>query len=272
VQPSDETLVVLWLSAAAVTLWSLLPAVLNALGLTFWQSYIEEDPAALDPTSDDAEYQELFGQLCRLEFQPIGRRTTTCWLFLHHWHKSFMSRVFAARQGDAIALTYKLRAWDQWRFCFVTAFSDGAIVETANQMESFRIDEPDHFRWGLATPDRALLLERHRAVCQVFAVEGSRSIARLHAERVNECILHHNSRYHRMHHRWTGLKLMATSFCLLGLGLPFVLWFGGAASYLLPVSIIAWGLLWRVVNAQLFRMAAGSFRAEDTRSQNQPAS
>src|SRR5262249_38400928 len=154
--------------------WMLLPALLNALGLSFQQNSIEEDPSALAPLGDDAEYDELFAQLRRLGFEPFGTRTTTCWLFVHHWCRTFRSRVFLARQGDAIALTYKLWPWYRGRLCFVTAFSDGAIVETANQMESFRIEGPDHVRWGLATPDRALLLERHRAVCRDFAAKGSR--------------------------------------------------------------------------------------------------
>jgi hypothetical protein len=272
VQPTYETLAVLWLGAGAVALWVLLPAVLNALGLTFRQSYIGEDRAALEPVGDDAEYEEVFAQLRRLGFEPIGKRTTTCWFFLHHWYRTFRSRVFAARQGDAIALTYKLRAWDQWRLCFVTAFSDGAIVETANQMASFRIDEPDHLRWGVPTPDRALLLERHRAVCREFAAEGSRSVTVLPAEQVNEHIDHHESQYHRKRHRWTGLNSLSTSLWLLGAGLLLVRGFGGTAPCLLPVSIIAWGFLRPAVHAYLFRVAAASFRAEDSRyHKNLPA-
>jgi hypothetical protein len=267
VQLADETLAVLWLGAGTVALWTLLPAVLNALGLTFRQSSIEEDPAALEPAGDDAEYEELFAQLRRLGFEPVGTRTTTCWFFLHHWYRTFPSRVFAARQGDAIALTYKLRAWDPWRLCFVTAFSDGAIVETANQMASFLIDEPDHLRWGLPTPDRALLLERHREVCRKFAAEGSRRVAVLPAEAVNQHISHHQSRYHRRRHRWAGLNSVSASLGLLGAGLLVVREFGDTAPYLLPVSIIAWGFLRPALHAHFFRVAADSFRAADARCQ-----
>ena len=153
----------------------------------------------------------LLFALRRNGFEPVGPRRTTCWFFLHHWYKTFQSRVFAARQGDGIALAYRLRAWDRWRLCFVTAFSDGAIVETANQMESFRIDEPDHLRWGLATPDRGLLLERHREACRDFAGAGSRSVALLPAEEVSRLNRHHESRHHRKSHRWTGLKSVGTS-------------------------------------------------------------
>ena len=137
-QLTNEALAVLWLGAGAVAVWMLLPAVLNALGLTLRRSVIEDNPADVEPAGDDADYEDLVGQLRRLGFEPVGRRTTTCWLFLHHWYRKFESRVFAARQGDCIALTYNLRPWDPWRLCFVTAFSDGAIVETANQMASFR--------------------------------------------------------------------------------------------------------------------------------------
>jgi hypothetical protein len=270
-QLTDETLTVLWLGAGAVALWMLLPAVLNALGLTLRRSVIEDNPSAVEPTGDDAEYEDLVGQLRRLGFEPVGRRTTTCWLFLHHWYRKFESRVFAAREGDCIALTYKLRTWDPWRLCFVTAFSDGAIVETANQMASFRIDEPEHRRWGLATPDRGLLLERHRAVCREFAAQGSRTVAVLPAEQVNRCSQHQESRYHRRRHRWTGLKTMSTSLWCLGLGLVLIRRLGGNAPYLYPVSILAWGLLWPAVHASLFRAAAGAFRAEDARQPNQPA-
>src|SRR5205807_5184085 len=160
------------------------------------------------------------------------RRRTTCWFFLPHWYRNFRSRVFAARQGDCIALAYQLRAWDPWRLCFVTAFSDGAIVETANQMESFRIDEPDHLRWGLATPDRGLLLERHREVCRDFAGAGSRGVARLPAEEVSRLNRHHESRHHRKCHRWTGLKVMSSGLWLLGIAFLLVRRFGETTPYL----------------------------------------
>jgi len=272
VHPTNESLLVLWLGAAAVALWTMLPAVLNALGLTFRQSSIEEDPSALEPVGDDAEYDELFAQLRRLGFEPVGKRTTSVWLFLHHWNRTFRSRVFAARQGDAIALTYKLRDWDPWRLCFVTAFSDGAIVQTANQMENFRIDEPDHLRWGLATPDRAVLLERHRAVCREFAAKGSRSVAVLPAEQVNQLIGHHESRFHRKRHRWNGLNSVSTPLFLLCAALAVVYRFSGTAPYLPPVVIIAWGFLWPAFHEHLFRIAAGSSRDADAQSRkNQPA-
>jgi hypothetical protein len=270
-QLTNEILAALWLGAGAVALWRLLPAVFNALGLTFKLGFIDDEAGALEPSGDDAEYDDLFTQLRRLGFEPVGRRSTSCWLFLHHWYRNFQSRVFAARQGDCIALAYQLRAWDQWRLCFVTAFSDGAIVQTANQIERLRIEEPDHFRWGLATPDRGLLLDRHREVCRDFADAGSRSVALLPAEDVNRLIHHHESRRHRKCHRWTGLKTMFSSLWLLGIALVLVRRFAEATPYFLPVSIIAWGFLWPVIHASLFRAAAGRIRAEDaSRQRNQP--
>jgi hypothetical protein len=261
----NEALAELWLGAGAVTLWVLLPAVLNALGLTFRQTSIEENPAALEPVGDDAGYEELFAQLRSLEFKPVGTRTNTFWFFLHHWYRTFTARVFAARRGDAIALVFKLRAWDPWRLVFVTAFSDGAIVETANQMASFRIDEADHLRWGLPTSDRALLLERHQAVCREFAAEGGRAVATLSVEQVLRLGNQHQLRHHRKRHRWTGLKALSPSFWLLGAGLLLVRGLGGAGPWLLPVSIIVWGFLRPAFHAHLFRQAAGRFRAADAR-------
>src|SRR5262245_58027232 len=97
---TSETLAVLWLGAGAVALWRLLPAVLNALGLTCRRSLIDDDAAALEPWGDDAAYEDLFGQLRRLGFAPVGRRSTTCWFFLHHWYRNFQSRVFTLPHGD----------------------------------------------------------------------------------------------------------------------------------------------------------------------------
>jgi hypothetical protein len=271
-QVTDETLALLWLGAGAVALWMFLPAVLNALGLTHRQGSDDDDAAALEPSGDDAEYEALVGQLRRLGFEPVGSRSTTYWLFLHHWYCSFRSRVFALRQRDCIALTYKLRAWDRWRLCFVTAFSDGAVLETANQMESFRIGEPNYLRWGLATPDRALLLERHREACRDFAAAGGRRVAALPAEEVSRLIRRQEARHHRQRHRWTGLIAVSPSLCCLGIGLALVRVLGGTAPYLLPVGVIAWGLLWPAVHALLFRAAVASSRAEDARRQgDQPA-
>jgi hypothetical protein len=104
-----------------------LPAVLNALGLTYRQGHVDDQAAALEPSGDDAEYEDLFGQSRRLGFEPVGRRSNSYWFFLHYWYRNFQARVFAVRQGDCIALTYKLRAWDSCRLCLVTAFSDGAF-------------------------------------------------------------------------------------------------------------------------------------------------
>jgi hypothetical protein len=264
-QVSDDALAVLWLGAAAVASWRLLPAVLNALGLTLRNGSVEDDPAALEPSGDDPEYDDLFTQLRRIGFEPVGRRNTACWFFLHHWYRNFRSRVFAARRGDCIALAYRLRAWDRWRLCFVTAFSDGGIVETANQMESFRIDEPDYLRWGLATPDRGLLLDRHREVCREFAAAGSRSVALLPAEEVNRLIRRHESRHHRRCHRWTGLICVSLSLPLLGIAVLLASLVAGPAPYLLPVGVIAWGFVWTAIEASLFRAAAGLSRAEDAR-------
>jgi hypothetical protein len=270
-QLGNDTVAVLWLAAGAVVLWRLLPAVFNALGLTLRRGSIDHDAAALEPSGDDAGYDDLFSQLRLNGFEPVGRRNSTFWFFLHHWYKTFQSRVFAAREGDCIALAYQLRAWDRWRLCFVSAFSDGAIVETANQMESFRIDEPDHLRWGLATPDRSLLLKRHREVCREFAGAGSRSVARLPAEEVNRLIRYHEARHHLKSHRWTGLKSVSTSLWVLGIALLLLRQFAATAPYLLPVSIIAWGCLWPAIHASLFRAAAASFQAEDARRQGNPA-
>src|ERR1700722_10739010 len=159
-----------------------LPAVLNALGLTLFQNSMDDDAAALEPSGSDAVYDELFAQLRCLGFVPVGTRSTKCWFFCHYWYRNFQTRIFALPKRDCIAVTYKLWSWDTWRLYFVTAFSDGAIVETANQMERLRIDEPDFFRWGLETPDRALLLERHREVCRTFAARGTRSVSVLPVE------------------------------------------------------------------------------------------
>jgi hypothetical protein len=271
-QVTNETLALLWLGAGAVALWMFLPAVLSALGLTYRQGSIDDEAAALEPSGDDAEYEALFDQLRRLGFEPVGRRSNTCWFFLHHWYRSFHSRVFAVRQGDCIALTYKLRAWDPWRLCFATAFSDGAILQTANQMESFHIEEPNYLRWALATPDRALLLERHREACRDFAAAGGRSVAVLPAAEVNRLIGDHEDRNRRKRHRWTGLKTMSTSLWGLGIVLALVSPWGGTDPYLPPAGVIAWGLLWPFIHAHLFRAAAARFRADDARRQgNQPA-
>jgi len=81
-QITNETVALLWLGAAAVALWMLLPAVLTALGLTFRQSVIDYEALALEPSGNDAEYENLYNQLRRLKFEPVGRRSTIHWLLL----------------------------------------------------------------------------------------------------------------------------------------------------------------------------------------------
>lgn len=299
---TTETMALLWLGAGAVTLWMWLPAVLNALGLTVLRVSLDDDAAALEPSGDDTEYAELFAQLRSLGFAPVGRRSKTAWFFCHHWYRNFQSHIFALPQRDCIAATYKLWPWDRWRLYFLTAFSDGALVETANQEERLRIDEPDYLRWGLATPDRGLLLERHREVCRSFAARSpdseavlpvgqvvdragavsvlrppARSIAVLPVEEVIRLELRHASRYHRRHQRSVGLIVMSFSLlCLgivwlcLGAGLLLIGRFEDTAPYLLPISLIAWGFLWPTVLAWFLRAAADRGRAENAQPPAQP--
>jgi hypothetical protein len=262
----DEILDLLWLVAGAIVVWRLLPAVLNALGLTLRHGHVDNDVVALLPAAgNDPEYTDLFGQLRSLGFHPVGTRTNTYWFFVHHWYRKFRARVFALADDDCYAVAYKLRIWDNWRLCFVTAFSDGAILETANQMESLRIEEPKFLRWGLATPDRALLLERHRQACREFA--GGRTVAALPFNQVNRLILQHDVRNHRKRHRWTGLNVVSASIFVLGIGLALLQFFAGPDVDLVPVGVIAWAMLWPAIHAVLFRLEAESSRAEDARRQ-----
>jgi hypothetical protein len=276
-----------------------LPAVLNALGLTLFRVSMDDDAAALEPSGYDAEYAELLAQLRSLGFVPVGRRSKTGWFFCHHWYRNFHSHIFALPRGECIAVTYKLWRWDRWRLYYLTAFSDGALVETANQVERLRIDEPDYLRWGLATPDRTLLLARHREVCRSFAAGSpdsgavlrvgqivdragavsvlrppARSIAVLPVDEVIRLELRHASRYHRQHQRSVGLIVMSFSLvCLgivwlfLGAGVLLVGRFADTAPYLVPISVIVWGFLWPAVLAGFLRVGADRARAEDTSRQ-----
>jgi hypothetical protein len=60
---------------------------------------------------------------------------------------------------------------------------------------------------------------------------------------------------------------MSTWLWSLGIVLAVVRGFGGPVPALLPLGVIAWGLLWPVVHALLFRASAASFRADDARRQ-----
>ena len=53
-QLTAETMAVLWLGSGAVFLWMVLPAVVNALGLTFWQVSMDGDAPAFEPSGSDA--------------------------------------------------------------------------------------------------------------------------------------------------------------------------------------------------------------------------
>jgi hypothetical protein len=136
-------------------------------------------------------------------------------------------------------------------------------------MESLRIEQPHYLRWALATPDRALLLERHREACRDFAAAGGRRVTVLPVEDATRLIRYHAACNHRRDHRWTGLKTMSTSLWCLGIGLALVRRCVGTDPYLLPACVMAWGLLWPAVHALLFRASAASFRAEDARRQRQ---
>jgi hypothetical protein len=260
---TDTLCTVLWGLAATAVAWVCLPNVMQLLGQTRFESETDEDAAAIEPTGDDPEYAALVADLRRLGFEPLGIRWTTGRFYCGHWVKTFRSPTFATPRRDCFASVWRFFPNDPWRLGFLTAFTDGGLVESANQMESFKIQEERHWRWGFATPDRGELLGRHRELVEQYTAEHGCTVDNTSLQRLGELLIEHEGRWFRKDAAVTALAQLGGTLVLIAAPALAVGSLVGWDGWLLPLAVFGGTIRHVVGSIALFRQAARQFRQED---------
>lgn len=271
---TDTLCMVLWGFAATAVAWVCLPHVLQMLGQTQLESQTDEDPAAAERTDGDQGYAVLLADLRRLGFEPLGIRWTTGRFYCGHWVKTFRSPTFATPRRDCFATVWRFFPDDPWRLGFLTAFTDGGVVESANQMEGFKIQEERHWRWGFATPDRGELLQRHRELVEQYAASHDCTADNPSLQRLGELLVEHEGRWFRKDAANTALAHLGGTLVLLALPALAVGSIAGWNGWLLPLAVLGGTVRHVVGSITLFRQAARQSRQEDAaggRTSGEPA-
>lgn len=165
---NDQLLAVAtWVLGAATVCLALagtVPHLLAALGLGFFRTGIEGGPSDLDPDGKGETYGELYRQLIDLGFEPLGKS----------WEKAEMRKIdsfiFLHRQEGFRASIWPLLGGD-YRMYFLTMFTDGAAVLTANYPRPTQ-DAADYFAQGVPTVILANALAEHRKSTARFVERG----------------------------------------------------------------------------------------------------
>jgi hypothetical protein len=252
----------LWTAAGLVVLWTCLPSVLEWLGCR--RIYMEgvDDPGAAEP-GDEPTYAAVAAELKALGFEPVGVKTTRMWFTGFRWTKTFRVYLFGTRSRDVFAAVFRLVPDEPWRLAFTTAFTDGALVQSANQLNGLKIEHDDYLRWGSATVNRTELLHLHRDVSEQFRAKGNRTVAPLSSALYAELDRRHSENV--LNRDFKHLPLQCLSYVLMHL-LPLALLLGvqfGFGSVLVPAAVIAGGLFHLVTQARVFGQAAARLRTED---------
>lgn len=254
----------LWCAAALVAVWVCLPMLFMMLGLSWVRYTVVGGPEALEPTDDDAQYADLFDRLRELGFEPLGARVESGLFCTGHYYKRFpQGRVFATPAGDCFATLYRIFSGHPWRLSFHTVFTDGSLVQTANQMPNMRIEMPGYLRWGHATPDLAELLDLHRNAADNYGGALGLSVASTDLHGICEAVRRHSERYLRAQGPSLGLKCLATPAVFVGM-LTFVAGYNfGFNTWAVPVAMILAGVAYSVLHPFSVRDTAQRTYAQD---------
>jgi hypothetical protein len=243
--------------------WVCLPMVLGLLGLSRVRVVGEQGPSLAEPGDDDPAYAALAAELTALGFRPRGLKTETAWCVGPSLKKSWVSRVFATPQDDCFATVFRLVPDEPYRLCFSTVFTDGALVQSANQLGVLKIEFEDYLRWGDATIGRAELLRMHREVCAQFAAAGGRTVARASLaafveanQRLSAKVMSRKFSYLPMLCLGHALGLLMPLPIIVGLLFGFDHW---AAPLALAVSVV----MHEAVMPFVFRRTAAQMRREE---------
>jgi hypothetical protein len=260
---TDTLCAVWWGVAATAVAWVCLPWLMQLVGQTQFASQADEDAAALAPGDDDPTYAALFRELHQLGFAPLGVRWTTCRFFSGHWVKTFRALTFVTAQRDCFAAAFRLFPGDPWRLAFLTACTDGGLVESANQMECFTIQEDGYWRWGFATPDRDELLRRHRELVEQYCAAGGCSVDHPSLTQLGEVVTGHEARWYRKDAACTALGHLGSTLAVIALPALALGYVVGWDSWPVPLAVLVGTVRHVVMSIGLLRQASRQMRSED---------
>jgi hypothetical protein len=261
---TPDTMLVLWWGVAATAVaWVCLPHLMQLLGQTQFESVTYEDPAALEPTEDDPEYAKLYADLQQLGFVPLGIHRTICRYYAGHWIKTFRILTFATPQRDCFASVFRFFNGDPWRLGFLTALTDGGLVESANQLECIKVQEEGYWRWGFATPDRNELLRLHRELVEQYCGTAGCSVDHLSLEQLGDLVVNHEGRFYRKSAAATAFTQLGSTLIVIvspALGLGCLV---GWESSVVPLAMLAGTVRYLLVSIGVFRQATRQMRSEE---------
>jgi hypothetical protein len=260
---ADTVLTFWWGVAATAVAWVCLPNLMQLLGQTQIESGSDEDAAALEPPGDDPEYAALFADLQRLGFVPLGVRRTTCRFFCGHWVKTFHVLTFATPQRDCFATVFRFFKGDPWRLCYLTALTDGGLVESANQMEGFKVQEEGYWRWGFATPDREELLRLHRELVDQYCAAGGCPVDHPALEQLGELVVKHEGRWYRKGAAAMALAHLMGTLIMIAIPALAMAGLAGWGSFLVPLAVLVATVRHITISMGVLRRVALKDRSED---------
>ncbi len=121
---------------------------------------------------NDPEMANLFSQLERAGFRPLGLVTNTYELDATNWWKRQYGEYFFT--GDCLAHSYVVCKGEPRRLGLRTSLSTGLLVETAAQMADLTLRSDHYHRTGVETRQVSVLLAAHRERLQEHLNQGAK--------------------------------------------------------------------------------------------------
>jgi hypothetical protein len=171
--------ILLWVAAAIGAGWALGPPLLHMLGL-YWMRFVaQEDPRAVEPPSDDPDYERCYRELQALGFQPLGIVREKRWITPIHWYKDFHLRCMVSRDGLCYASLYRLSPAEPVRVSLKTFMTGNGMATTASPGAGIPDIGETTLRIEMNAGSMAELLSQHQDNVKLFAEQRGFSVTRV---------------------------------------------------------------------------------------------
>jgi len=171
--------ILLWLVAAAATIWILVPGVMFLRRKSRYWVEVSDNPADAEPDGRDRKHAERFKQFVALGFRPAGKTVEHGrFMIPMQWSwKSGGERYLASADGKTFVSFHRTGGGGPLRTATLTAFNEGGLIITVSPGEKVAAEAGGNYkREAVGEVEPEELLKMHARRVEEFARERNLTV------------------------------------------------------------------------------------------------
>jgi len=164
--------ILLWLAAAAATVWIVGPSVMYALRKNRFWIDVSDNGADAEPDGRDRKYEARFREFVALGFRPAGKTVEHArFMSPLHWHyKSHGARYLASPDGKTFVGNHRIAGGNPLRTTAYTIFEEGGMIMSASPGVPSIAEAGGNYKYeAIGDVEPAELLAIHARRVEAFA-------------------------------------------------------------------------------------------------------